>query len=177
MVEIHHASVARLGIHAEREQPIAWCHALRAIVFDWGGTLYDIDRQCVFPQAPWVVACLAQHCVLHVVSGREPHAIAERVREIARSPLAPYFTSITVANTQIVGSKDQAYALLLAHYGYSPASIAVVDDHVHRGIQWGNHHRATTIWIRQGQRRTVEPTEHTGQPSYTIDDLGALLRL
>jgi hypothetical protein len=141
------------------------------IIFDWGGTLWDQQVGQLYPETFTTVSILALRHRLHLVSSIRSVPCVERLAEIYSTGLADYFNSIRV----VAEDKDAAFDASLGLC--APSNVAVVDDHVFRGIRWGNRRGIATIWMRQGLRRDVTPTSTTGQPTIIINKITELLRL
>lgn len=141
------------------------------IIFDWGGTLWDQQAGRLYPETFTTVSILALRHRLHLVSLISSVPCAERLAQIESTGLAGHFSSIRV----VAEDKDAAFESSLGHC--APSDVAIIDDHVFRGIRWGNRHGTATIWLRQGLRRDVTPTSTTGQPTFIINKIAELLRL
>ncbi len=89
-----------------------------------------------------------------------------RDRDLARHCAAIHF-----------GTTDEGglYRRALADLGLAATRVAIVDDRGRYGIARGNRHGAATIWFRSGRLRDELPDAATGQPTYTITALAALL--
>ena len=143
----------------------------KLIIFDWGRTLFDNDANALFPETKGLLAHLASKYTLAIVSIAKPEDIERREHVIDEHSLRPLLASI-----MFVGSneKDAAYAKTLQQLGVAPQETVIVDDRVVRGIAWGNHHGATTIWLQKGKFADELPNETTGEPTHTIHELREL---
>jgi FMN phosphatase YigB (HAD superfamily) len=147
---------------------------IRAILFDWGRTLYDSERGALFPEVAGVASRLARRHRLAIVSlltaADYEARLAERYRVLRVADLERHFAPILFAPRD----KDALYRRALAELGLRAEEVAVVDDRAVRGIRWGNHHGATTIWLRGGAFAGEAPDAETGAPTHTIGSLGEL---
>ena len=150
---------------------------LRAVIFDWGRTLYDTDRAALFPAAAGVVEQLSARYTLAIVAlitrGDVAAGAEERRVILWASWLERHFSALLFARED----KDSLYPLALRRLRLSPGEVAIVDDRVIRGVRWGNRAGATTIWLRRGKFAQEVPDEETGAPTHTIADLGQLLEI
>ncbi len=152
-------------------------HPQRAIIFDWGRTLYDSDHAALFPEAARVVEQLSARYALAIVAlitrGDYAASVEERRAILRASDLERHFSALLFAPAD----KDSLYPLALRRLCLSPEEVAIVDDRVIRGVRWGNRAGATTIWLRRGKFARESPDEETGTPTHTIADLGQLLEI
>lgn len=146
---------------------------MKAIIFDWGRTLYDSEQQALFPATKKVLQTLAPRYKLAIASLASDGNIAKRHCILTETGIASYFASIHFAQAD----KDRLYEQILLEMGLPAQEVAIVDDRVVRGIRWGNQHGATTIWLKCGKFATEEPDEHTGKPTHSITEIDALCRL
>jgi FMN phosphatase YigB (HAD superfamily) len=144
---------------------------LKAIIFDWGRTLYDPEKQALFPCAEEALAELAGRYILAIVSLATDGDFARRYAILKATNLERYFDVIQFAQKD----KDSLYEQTISQLGLKPDEVAIVDDRVIRGIRWGNQHGALTIWMRNGKFKDEMPDEQTGQPDYIITDIEELL--
>ena len=143
---------------------------IKAIIFDWGKTLHDPTIDALFPGAAEVVRILHEKYTLALISLAVSETSDVRRKKIDESGIAQYFKIILVDTD----NKDAMYERVIQDLGVSPPEVAVVDDRVVRGVAWGNHHGAATIWIQQGEFADELPDEHTGKPTYIIKDISEL---
>jgi FMN phosphatase YigB (HAD superfamily) len=149
---------------------------ITAIVFDWGRTLYDSEREALFPEVPDLVPRLARDyrlAIVSLVTGDYAARVAARSAALRDSGLEAYFSAVHFVSVD----KDAAYVEALAELGVSPTTTAIIDDRVRRGIAWGNQHGATTVWLRRGRFANELPDAATGEPTYTIAAIGELAAL
>jgi len=137
---------------------------IRAIIFDWGRTLYDSEHAALFPAVPALLAALSQRytlAIVSLVSGDYAPRVAARRAAIAEADIERFFEVIAF----VPDDKEGAYRDVLAQLALSPNEVAVVDDPMRRGISWGNAHGATTIWLQRGRFADELPDAVTGQPT------------
>jgi|SRR3989338_7187250 len=149
----------------------------KAIIFDWGRTLYDSETKREFPDAEKVLA----HCiergyrlaVVSLVSAQANSTLDERVAVIEKSSLRKYFEIALVTDK----NKDEILDSVVAHFGLPLDSVYIVDDRIIRGIKYGNAHGHPTIWFQNGKFANELPDGTTGHPMHTIESLAELLKL
>jgi FMN phosphatase YigB (HAD superfamily) len=146
---------------------------IRAIIFDWGRTLYDSESQALFPQTEKVLKILSKQYILAIVSLASDGNIERRQQVLQAYDIKKYFTAIYFAQKD----KDPLYTMALSTLALSPQEVAIVDDRMIRGIRWGNIHGAMTIWVKQGKFMYEEPNDETGMPTYTIRNLEEICSL
>ena len=150
---------------------------VRAILFDWGRTLFDSERGALFPEAVAVVERLSRTHTLAIVSLATGDNWAERVEArrgvLRESGIEPYFARALFDPAD----KDRLYAEALAALGVRAGEVAIVDDRAARGVRWGNRHGAVTVWLRRGKFARELPGEETGRPTHTIGSLAELVGL
>jgi len=151
--------------------------AIKAIVFDWGRTLYDSENGALFPETAPTLAALSRRyrlAIVSLVTRGDYHArVEERYTILRQRGIEHCFAAILFARAD----KDRLYVVALARLGLEPKETAIVDDRMARGIRWGNRHGATTIWLRRGRIAGELPDDDTGAPTHTIgglSELGAL---
>lgn len=145
---------------------------IRAVIFDWGRTLWDNDAGALYPDAePTLEALAGQYrLALCSVALESPE---ERLNLIRRTGLDRYFECMRAVPRGT--PKDGILDETLAELALAPHEVAVVDDRMFRSIAWGNRVGATTFWVRRGRFADELPTRETGQPTYTIGAVADLL--
>lgn len=140
---------------------------VKAIIFDWGRTLYDSENQMLFPGTEAILQILSKLYLLVIVSLASDGNIEKRIQILRECGIEKYFIAVYFAQND----KDSLYTIALSRLTLMPREIAIVDDRVVRGIRWGNANGATTIWLRQGKFMNEEPDGKTGPPTYIVSSL------
>lgn len=147
---------------------------IKAVIFDWGRTLYDSERKIEFPEAEGVLKfCKTRGLRLAVVSltsSVSNATLEERTQQVDHSPLRQYFELALVTDAD----KDVLYDQVVQHFGLPREEILIVDDRVIRGIRYGNEHGHPTVWIKKGKFAGELPNAQTGMPTHTITALAQL---
>ena len=150
---------------------------IKAVIFDWGRTLYDSIKKKEFSEAYDVL----EHCrkrgyrlaVVSLVTGHANSTLEERKNAIEQSPLRKYFEIALVTDKD----KDDKFDEVVAYFNLPRTSICIIDDRVIRGIRYGNFYGHPTIWFQNGKFANELPDKTTGIPTYTITSLGELLKI
>jgi len=140
---------------------------IKAIIFDWGRTLYDSENQALFPGTEKVLQFLSKLYLLVIVSLASDGNIEERIQILHEYGIEKYFAAVYFAQND----KDSLYELALSRLAIASREVAIVDDRVVRGIKWGNACGAITIWLKRGKFMDEEPNKETGPPTYIISRL------
>ena len=146
---------------------------VKAIIFDWGRTLFDSENSVLFPQTKQILEMMSQRYVLAIVSLASDGNVEKRKNIVCATEIETYFQSIRFSQTD----KDSLYESTLVELALNPYEVAIVDDRIIRGIKWGNTRGAATIWLRKGKFAHEEPNEDTGMPTYIIQNIGELCQL
>jgi FMN phosphatase YigB (HAD superfamily) len=150
---------------------------IKAIIFDWGRTLFDSDAKKEFPESEEVLKyCKAKGYKLATLSLVTEHANAgleERKNQVEKSPLRELFDLAMVTDT----NKDELFEEIVSTFKVPANKIAIIDDRVIRGIKWGNRNGSVTIWLQKGKFSSEMPNDETGQPKYIIRELKELLQI
>lgn len=150
---------------------------IKAIIFDWGRTLFDSEAKKEFPESEEILRyCKAKGYKLATASLVTEYANAsleERKNQIEKSSLRKFFDIVLVTDT----NKDELFQKIVSSFQVPASQIAVIDDRVIRGIRWGNQNDCTTIWLQKGRFSAEMPNEDTGQPNFVIRELKELLQI
>ncbi len=149
-------------------------HKIKAIIFDWGRTLFDSELKKEFPESEEIVSfCAGKGLKLAVASLVSEHSIVGlegRIRQIENSPLRKYFYCALVTDKD----KDKILDELVFKLQIPRQQVLIVDDRVIRGIRYGNKNGHPTVWLQRGKFENELPNEETGLPTFTIKTLPEL---
>jgi FMN phosphatase YigB (HAD superfamily) len=147
---------------------------IKAIIFDWGRTLFDSELKKEFSESEEVVSfCAKRGLKLAVASLVSEHSIVGlegRMKQIENSPLRKYFYYALVTDKD----KDKILSELVEKLGFQSEKILIVDDRVVRGIKYGNKNGHPTVWLQRGKFENELPNDETGLPTFTIKTLPEL---
>lgn len=148
-------------------------NTIKAIIFDWGRTIYDTENHHLFPAVKSILEYLHTKYKLALVSLVKTGTIDERWQIIETNDLKKYLASILFTETD----KDTLYHETLKTLNLRGSEVCVVDDRTIRGVAWGNKHGAMTIWLKKGKFANELANAETGAPTYIIHELNELLTI
>jgi FMN phosphatase YigB (HAD superfamily) len=153
---------------------------IKAIIFDWARTLYDVENEKEFPGAIGIL----EYCknksyrlaLASLVTNEESIAgttLETRDQQINNSPIKTYFEKILTTDV----NKDFIFDEIKKYFGVLNSEILIVDDRVIRGIKYGNQNGHPTVWLQKGKFADELPNSETGIPTYTIKSLSELKKI
>lgn len=147
---------------------------IKAVIFDWGRTLFDTETGKEFPEAKRVVEwCRKRGYRLAIVSLVSVHAnttLEGRKKQIENSSFRNILEAVTVTDTD----KDKSFDEVVEKLNLPREEILIVDDRMFRGIKYGNLHGHPTVWLQKGKFANELPNEETKPPTFTIHSLTEL---
>ncbi len=143
---------------------------IKAIIFDWNGTLYN--RDVIFPFTKEILDYLSSKYKLILISKAKPN-VEERKNLIKSLDLEEYFENIIVKPDKFA----EDYADCIKSLNLKPEEVAIVDDRTVMGIKIGNRLGCRTIWITEGKFSNELANEETGQPDDKIRSIKELKEL
>ena len=145
---------------------------IRGIIFDWGRTLFDRERNELFSGVPALLRRLSPTHRLAVVSLCPVEDIIRRLEVMRAAAILELFDVVVFCEA----NKDSMYeAVLRRWHGLSPQNVCIVDDRARRGVAWGNKMGCWTVWVRRGKFSAEVPDVSTGRPSATIESIEDIL--
>ncbi len=154
---------------------------MKAIIFDWEGTLVqdDVPR----PEAEEVLKyCRSKGCRLAVVSAASDSKKRQEIFQ--NSPLNKYFEIMLASDVRPGQIRDTNYTgkaelmqQVVKRFNLPPEEVLIVDDRVVRGVKYGNQHGHPTVWMKGGWFPDELPNTETGKPTYTIHELRELMSI
>jgi FMN phosphatase YigB (HAD superfamily) len=142
---------------------------ITTIIFDWGRTLHDNERDSLFLETVYILDYLSSKYQLAIVSLAPEEAVQKRKQFIKEHHLEKYFVSIMFGQ-----DKDALYKKTLEQFNMKPGEVVIVDDRAIRGIKWGNKQSSQTVWLEKGKFSGEKPNKETGMPTHTIHELSEL---
>ena len=142
---------------------------IKAIIFDWGRTLYNRETGEPFPEAYEVLEYCSKNYRLAIVSLGLLGDMEERIEKINKFKFDKYFEFISFTTT----NKDTAFRDSTTKFNLEPKEILIVDDRIFRLI-WPMANGFKTCWLKQGKFAGELPTLETGNPTFTILNLKEL---
>jgi len=144
---------------------------VKAIIFDWVGTLYKFGEKGLYPFSEKVLKELYPKYQLAVISKAVPEDLEKRLNQI--DPIKNYFKVITVDTEKT----PEQFIDCMYKLGVTPKDTLVVDDRTIRGIKIGNALGCPTAWIQTGKYFYELPDKDTGEPTYNINSVEDLLKM
>lgn len=147
---------------------------IKAIIFDWGRTLFDSETKKEFQEAEEVLLWCKQHgyrmACASLVSIHANATLEERIQQIETSPLRHFFEFVLVTDQD----KDKIFDEIVFKLEIPRSEILIVDDRIIRGIKYGNLRGHPTAWLQKGKFENELPNEETRNPTFTIKSLEEL---
>jgi FMN phosphatase YigB (HAD superfamily) len=154
----------------ERSSRSVMASKVRAVLFDWGRTLYDTEANNLFSGVSEMLRELSKRFDLVLVSLAKNDSPEERRKKIEASGIAGYFKFVFIGGED----KDAMYEEALLKLNLQAAEVIIVDDRMIRGIAWGNRVGATTVWFRNGKFSDEVSTKETGNPTFVVGTITEL---
>lgn len=151
---------------------------IKAIIFDWGRTLYDVDNKKEISDSEEVLIYCKQKgykiCVASLARPLTGDNVEERRKQIENSTLGKYLDMVEVSD---VKEKDEMLDVLVKKLNLSKEEILFVDDRIVKSIKYGNKNGHPTAWLKSGPFASELPSLETGMPTFTIETLSELKNL
>jgi FMN phosphatase YigB (HAD superfamily) len=145
---------------------------IKAIIFDWGRTIYDKENEKLFLETKKVLKHCFEKYDLALVSLAIDDDIEGRFSKIEGYDIRKYFKFMLFH----VSDKNSLFRNAIGNLKLKPQEILVVDDMMRRlasPISLG----CLTIWVRKGKLATEDPDESTGNPNYIVNSLAEILEI
>lgn len=151
---------------------------IKAIIFDWGRTLYDVDIKKETSDAEDVLSYCKQKgyklCVASLARPLAGDSVEERRKQIENSSLGKYFDMIEVSGAK---EKDEMLDNLVKKLNLEKEEILFVDDRIVKSIKYGNKNGYPTAWLKNGPFADELPNTETGTPTFVIERLSDLKKI
>jgi FMN phosphatase YigB (HAD superfamily) len=147
---------------------------IKAIIFDWGRTLFDSETKKEFQEAEKVLTYCEQQgyrmACASLVSIHANATLKERIQQIENSPLRHFFEFVLVTDQD----KDKIFDEIVSKLEIPRSEILIVDDQIIRGIKYGNLREHPTAWLQKGKFANELPNEETKNPTFIIKSIEEL---
>lgn len=143
---------------------------IKAIIFDWTGTLYERHKG-LFSFTKEVLDMLKPRFKLGLVS--KSRNVETRKEQIDNSGIKHYFDSVFV----VYDKNPDNFKKCIDELGIEPNQTMIVGDRATRDIEPGKKLGCKTVWIQIGDRSYDSPNSETGEPDYQIDSIKELLNI
>lgn len=142
---------------------------IKAIIFDYGYTIYDPEKDGFQPDAVSTISALSKKFKLILVSrAKDTEA---RLKQIELVGFDQYFDYIKVID-KTKETKDLTD--ILSHYKFAPEKFLVVGDRITSEITQGNKLGMRTCRFLYGPEKDLIPENELEKPNYTIDKLSEI---
>ena len=143
---------------------------LKAVIFDYAGTIYNPFTQQLYPQTISVLEALTQKGIKLALVSRSPN-LEERLAEFKQLNLRKYFQILEAVSVE----NKKEFNHLLKKLNVKPEECLVVGDRVKSEILEGNRIGAKTVWVLQGEFLDESPESEMEKPDYTMEEPVRLL--
>ncbi len=144
---------------------------IKAIIIDWGRTLWDNEKGVLFPGTREIIEYLkTKGYRLAVLSISPPERIDDKKKTIDASGIKKYFEKVVVSTKKEKEDIDEIVKTLGLDYG----EVMVIGDRIVREVKIANQLGMKSVWLKQGKFSEELPNEETGNPTYTIFSLQEL---
>lgn len=142
---------------------------IKAVIFDWIGTLYERGKGA-YPDSKETLESLKRGGIkMSLISlSKDPDA---RKLQIKNSGLESYFDYVIIDREK---NATQYFACMHLMNSDNRTTL-IVDDRTKRGIKIGTEIFCPTAWIERGDYAHELPNAETGQPTYTIKTVKDIL--
>lgn len=148
---------------------------IKAIIFNWGRTLYDVDIKKEISDAEDILLFCKQKgyklCVASLARPLTSDSVEERRKQIENSSLGIYLDMVEVSD---VKEKDEMLDNLVKKLNLKKEEILFVDDRIVKSIKYGNKNGHPTVWLKSGPFSNELPNTETGTPNFIIEKLSDL---
>lgn len=144
---------------------------VKAIIFDWGRTLWDNDNDVLFSDSKEILGYLkGKGYRMAVLSISAPEDFEQKYETIKKSGLASYFDKVLVSTKKEKEEIDEINKVWSLEY----KDIVMIGDQVIREVAIANKLGMDSILVKRGKFADQIPTEETGNPTYTISTVSEL---
>ena len=145
---------------------------IKAIIFDWGRTIYDKENRKLFPETQSVLEYCFKKYNLSIVSLATDNDIEGRFELINRFGIGKYFKLILFH----LADKESLLRNAIGNLNLKPEDIIVIDDRIKR-LSFPIKIGCKTIWIKKGKFSDEEPDSESGKPDYIVESLEEVLNI
>lgn len=142
---------------------------IKAVVFDYGYTIYDPGKDGFQPDALAVIKTLSSKYKLILVSRTKD--TEARLRQIEKVGFDQYFDYIQVIQKE----ETKNFEEILKHYKFKPEEYFVVGDRITSEISEGNRLGMKTCRFRYGPEKNLLPSNNFETADYEIENLSEII--
>jgi len=145
---------------------------IKAVIFDYAGTIYDPYKGKLYPETVQVLEYLTKKGLKLALVSRSSD-LEERLAEFKDFNLRKYFQILEAVPVE----KKKEFTHLLKELNVKAEECLVVGDRVKSEILEGNIISCKTAWILQGEFLDESPEGELEKPDYTINSLQELTHI
>jgi putative hydrolase of the HAD superfamily len=142
---------------------------MKAAIFDYNRTLFDPDKNALFPDTLTLLNALMPDFKLALVAKGD----SERLEEIKKFGLMKYFHTVFIAEEK--GIDD--FKKCMEQLKVSPGQTWIIGDRALKEIRFGKELGCNTIWFRNGKFSEELPRNIAEMPNYTVCSLKEILSI
>ena len=141
---------------------------IRAVIFDWGRTLWDKENAQLFSETKEMLVYLKEKGYrLGVLTVNDNTNEKEKIQIMKEVGIYEFFD-------KVVGTKrkdKKTIEEVASTWDFPYEEIMIIGDRVHSDVRAANEAGAHSIWIRRGKFANELPNTETGEPCHTISTL------
>ncbi len=134
----------------------------------------DVAAIQLLPGGRRLLEALTTRHTLFLVTAGDPRTQRQKLERLA---IADLFRDMRLVSTIAGERKRDAFAELVAHHALAPQHCICVGDRLVGEIRDGNELGMTTIWVRRGEFRHLQPLTDNDRPTHTVANLDELATL
>ena len=143
---------------------------IKAVIFDYAGTIYNPQTGKLYPDVINALNFLEQKGLKLALVSRASN-LEERLEEFKDLNLRKYFQVLEV----IPVGNEKEFNHILQKLNVAAEECLVIGDRVKSEILEGNKIGAKTVWIMRGEFLDETPDNEMEKPDYTVLSLNELL--
>ncbi len=145
---------------------------IKAVIFDYAGTIYNPFTGKLYPQTVNVLEILTKKDIKLALVSRAFN-LEERLEEFKNLNLKKYFQILEAVSVE----NEKEFTHLLKEVNVQAQECLVVGDRVKSEILEGNKIGCKTVWVLQGEFTDEQPEGDLEKPDYIINSLDELLTI
>ncbi|MBI4049472.1 MAG: HAD family hydrolase [Candidatus Doudnabacteria bacterium] len=155
---------------------------IKAIIFDWGGTLFDKNGE-ISGAYELLTFCKAKGYRLAVATITTMETGEERINRIKSSRLGKFFEIIKACHLdpskvhEVTDDKGRLFDKIVEYFNFPQSEIMIIGDRTFRDIRYATLKGHPSIWVKNGKFAHELPNDQTGQPTYTVKYLSEIMKI
>lgn len=145
---------------------------IKAVIFDWGRTLYDKEEGKLFSSTKRLLSFCYKRYPLCIVSLASDDDMEKRFALLDKYKIRKYFKFALFHSSD----KDSLFRNAVGNFGLKPNQVLIVDDRIKR-LGWGIKNGCKTIWIKKGKYENEKIDPKVGKPTLIASNLDEALEL